>query len=125
MPLFLYNFVTIFVITKALHAVAVVKAGVFAILKITVYVFGLDLLSVTGATTPILWVAAITIIGASLVALHQDNLKRRLAYSTISQLSYVVLGAVLANAAGITGAARSTASATAGNVETPAKKRKL
>jgi multicomponent Na+:H+ antiporter subunit D len=62
-------------------------------------------LSVTGATTPILWVAVITIIGASLVALYQDNLKRRLAYSTISQLSYVVLGAVLANAAGITGAA--------------------
>jgi len=78
---------------------------VFAILKITVYVFGLDLLSGTGATTLVLWVAVITIIGASLVALHQDNLKRRLAYSTISQLSYVVLGAVLANAAGIAGAA--------------------
>ncbi|MBE29696.1 MAG: cation:proton antiporter [Acidiferrobacteraceae bacterium] len=92
-------------VSALLHAVAVVKAGVFAILKITVYVFGLDLLSVTGATTPILWVAVITIISASLVALYQDNLKRRLAYSTISQLSYVVLGAVLANAAGITGAA--------------------
>jgi len=92
-------------VSALLHAVAVVKAGVFAILKITVYVFGLDLLSVTGATTPILWVAAITIIGASLVALYQDNLKRRLAYSTISQLSYVVLGAVLANTAGIAGAA--------------------
>ena len=92
-------------VSALLHAVAVVKAGVFAILKITIYIFGLDLLSGTGATTPILWVAAITIIGASLIALHQDNLKRRLAYSTISQLSYVVLGAVLANAAGIAGAA--------------------
>jgi multicomponent Na+:H+ antiporter subunit D len=92
-------------VSALLHAVAVVKAGVFAILKITVYVFGLDLLSGTGATTLVLWVAAITIIGASLVALRQDNLKRRLAYSTISQLSYVVLGAVLANAAGIAGAA--------------------
>jgi|TARA_B100000315_G_scaffold79150_3_gene72533 multicomponent Na+:H+ antiporter subunit D len=92
-------------VSALLHAVAVVKAGVFAILKITVYVFGLDLLSGTGATTLVLWVAAITIIGASLVALRQDNLKRRLAYSTISQLSYVVLGAVLANAAGIVGAA--------------------
>ncbi len=92
-------------VSALLHAVAVVKAGVFALLKITVYVFGLDMLSGTGATTLVLWVAVITIIGASLVALHQDNLKRRLAYSTISQLSYVVLGAVLANAAGIAGAA--------------------
>ena len=92
-------------VSALLHAVAVVKAGVFAILKITVYVFGLDLLSGTGATTLVLWVAAITIIGASLVALRQDNLKRRLAYSTISQLSYVILGAVLANTAGIAGAA--------------------
>ena len=71
-------------VSALLHAVAVVKAGVFALLKITVYVFGLDLLSGTGATTLVLWVAVITIIGASLVALHQDNLKRRLAYSTIS-----------------------------------------
>jgi len=92
-------------VSALLHAVAVVKAGVFAILKITVYVFGIDLLADNRASSVILWVAAITIIGASLVALNQDNLKRRLAYSTISQLSYVVLGAVLANAAGITGAA--------------------
>ena len=92
-------------VSALLHAVAVVKAGVFAILKITVYVFGIDLLAGNRASSLILWVAAVTIIGASLVALNQDNLKRRLAYSTISQLSYVVLGAVLANAAGITGAA--------------------
>jgi multicomponent Na+:H+ antiporter subunit D len=88
-----------------LHAVAVVKAGVFAILKVTVYIFGIDLVGGSTASTALLWVAALTIIGASLVALYQDNLKRRLAYSTISQLSYVVLGAVLANAASISGAA--------------------
>ena len=92
-------------VSALLHAVAVVKAGVFAILKVTVYIFGIDLVGGSTASTALLWVAALTIIGASLVALYQDNLKRRLAYSTISQLSYVVLGAVLANAASISGAA--------------------
>lgn len=92
-------------VSALLHAVAVVKAGVFAILKVTVYIFGIDLVRGSTASTALLWVAALTIIGASLVALYQDNLKRRLAYSTISQLSYVVLGAVLANAASISGAA--------------------
>ena len=92
-------------VSALLHAVAVVKAGVFAILKVTVYIFGIDLVGGSTASTVLLWVAALTIIGASLVALYQDNLKRRLAYSTISQLSYVVLGAVLANAASISGAA--------------------
>ena len=92
-------------VSALLHAVAVVKAGVFAILKVTVYIFGIDLLGQTHATGWLLWVAAGTIVGASLVAMHQDNLKRRLAYSTISQLSYVVLGALLANAAGIIGGA--------------------
>ena len=92
-------------VSALLHAVAVVKAGVFAILKVTVYIFGIDLVGGSMASTALLWMAALTIIGASLVALYQDNLKRRLAYSTISQLSYVVLGAVLANAASISGAA--------------------
>jgi multicomponent Na+:H+ antiporter subunit D len=92
-------------VSALLHAVAVVKAGVFAILKVTVYIFGIDLVRGSTASTALLWVAVLTIIGASLVALYQDNLKRRLAYSTISQLSYVVLGAVLANAASISGAA--------------------
>ena len=92
-------------VSALLHAVAVVKAGVFSILKVTVYIFGIDLVGGSTASTALLWMAALTIIGASLVALYQDNLKRRLAYSTISQLSYVVLGAVLANAASISGAA--------------------
>jgi len=90
-------------VSALLHAVAVVKAGVFTVLKISVYVFGLDLLG-TLATTPWLaWAAAATIILGSLVAFTKDNLKARLAYSTISQLSYIVLGAMLANEFGIIG----------------------
>ena len=67
--------------------------------------FGLDLVRENGASNWLLWVAAGTILIASLIALQQDNLKRRLAYSTISHLSYVVLGALIANAAGIIGGA--------------------
>ncbi len=88
-------------VSALLHAVAVVKAGVFTILKGTVYLFGLDTLSETGASVYLLPVAAITIVLASLIALRKDNLKARLAYSTISQLSYIVLGALLANIHGI------------------------
>ena len=92
-------------VSALLHAVAVVKAGVFAILKVTIYVFGLDLVTTSWASDGLLWVAAATIVFASLIALHQDNLKRRLAYSTVSQLSCIVLGALLANASSIIGAA--------------------
>ena len=70
----------------------------------SVYIFGIDLLAQNGITDLLLWIVSITIIGASVIALNQDNLKRRLAYSTISQLSYVVLGAVLASTASVTGA---------------------
>ena len=90
-------------VSALLHAVAVVKAGVFAVLKITVYIFGIDLLAGIEARQLLLFVASFTIIGASLVALRQDNLKRRLAYSTVSQLSYVVLGAMLATEISIIG----------------------
>lgn len=90
-------------VSALLHAVAVVKAGVFGILKVTVYLFGLDLLSESGITQWLAYVAAATIVIASLVAMTRDNLKARLAYSTISQLSYVVLGALLANAWGVIG----------------------
>jgi multicomponent Na+:H+ antiporter subunit D len=90
-------------VSALLHAVAVVKAGVFTVMKIAIYVFGIDLLG-TLATTPWLaWAAATTIILGSLVAFTKDNLKARLAYSTISQLSYIVLGAMLANEMGIIG----------------------
>lgn len=91
-------------VSALLHAVAVVKAGVFTILKITIYLFGLERLTSTGASEWIMYVAGATILIASLIALRKDNLKARLAYSTISQLSYVILGALLANAAGVIGA---------------------
>ncbi len=90
-------------VSALLHAVAVVKAGVFTILKVSVYIFGLDLLGTLAATTWLAWAAATTIILGSLVAFTKDNLKARLAYSTISQLSYIVLGALLANRWGIIG----------------------
>jgi len=90
-------------VSALLHAVAVVKAGVFTILKIVVYIFGIDLLTDTGASVWLMYVAGFTIIAASVVALGKDNLKARLAYSTISQLAYIVLGAALATSAGIIG----------------------
>ncbi len=90
-------------VSALLHAVAVVKAGVFTVLKIAVYVFGIDLLQELATTDLLAWAAAATIILGSLVAFKKDNLKARLAYSTISQLSYIVLGAMLANEMGIIG----------------------
>lgn len=78
-------------VSALLHAVAVVKAGVFSVVKIVVYIFGLDMLKLTDGADWVLWISGLTIITASIIALQQDNLKRRLAYSTISQLSYVVL----------------------------------
>ncbi len=90
-------------VSALLHAVAVVKAGVFTVMKVLVYVFGIDLLRATGASGWLTWVAAATLLTAAGVALFQDNLKRRLAYSTISQLSYIVLGAALASPAAVLG----------------------
>lgn len=90
-------------VSALLHAVAVVKAGVFTVMKIVVYIFGTDFLFSTGASVWLAWVAAATIITASCVAITRDNLKARLAYSTISQLSYIVLGAALATQWGVIG----------------------
>jgi multicomponent Na+:H+ antiporter subunit D len=90
-------------VSALLHAVAVVKAGVFTVLKISVYIFGVDFIRETGAADWLIWFAAATIILASLRAIQKNNLKARLAYSTISQLSYIVLGALLANRWGIIG----------------------
>ncbi len=90
-------------VSALLHAVAVVKAGVFTVLKVTIYIFGPDFLQTSGATELIIWLPAITILVASLIALTRDNLKDRLAYSTVSQLSYIVLGAMLANEMGLIG----------------------
>ncbi len=90
-------------VSALLHAVAVVKAGVFSILKVTLYIFGPDFIASTGADTWLIWLPATTILLASLIAMTCDNLKERLAYSTIGQLSYIVLGAVLANSTGLLG----------------------
>ncbi|HJO35591.1 MAG: proton-conducting transporter membrane subunit [Pseudomonadota bacterium] len=90
-------------VSALLHAVAVVKAGVFTVLKVVVYVFGLDFLQETSASDWLLFVASFTLISASLIALTRNNLKARLAYSTISQLAYIVLGAALATGLGVVG----------------------
>jgi hypothetical protein len=90
-------------VSALLHAVAVVKAGVFTVVKVVVYVFGIDFLAASGANQWLLYVAGGTIILASLVAMTKDNLKARLAYSTVSQLAYVVAGALLATPYGILG----------------------
>ena len=92
-------------VSALLHAVAVVKAGVFTVLKVTVYIFGTDFIVESNASDWLIWFAAGTVILASLIAMTQDNLKRRLAYSTVSQLSYIVLGALLASNASVLGSA--------------------
>lgn len=90
-------------VSALLHAVAVVKAGVFTILKICIYIFGLDLLSVLPTTQFLLYLAGASILLASIVAMRQDNLKARLAYSTVSQLGYITMGALLATSSGVIG----------------------
>jgi multicomponent Na+:H+ antiporter subunit D len=90
-------------VSALLHAVAVVKAGVFTVLKVAIYIFGIDFLAEIPVTRWLMYVAAATILLAALAALRQDNLKLRLAWSTISHLSYVVLGALLATPLGIVG----------------------
>ena len=92
-------------VSALLHAVAVVKAGVFTVLKVTIYIFGTDFITNSGANDWLIWFAGATILLASLIAMAQDNLKLRLAYSTISQLSYIVLGALLATRMSILGSA--------------------
>ena len=77
--------------------------GVFVVVRIVLHVFGVKLLSGIGLGTALAYYASFTIIVASTIALRQDNLKARLAYSTISQLSYVILGVALLSPSGITG----------------------
>ncbi len=90
-------------VSALLHAVAVVKAGVFSMVKISVYIFGLDSLRAMDFREVILWVPALTILLASAIAMRQDDIKARLAYSTVSQLSYIVLGALMVNQLSMTG----------------------
>ena len=82
-------------VSALLHAVAVVKTGVFAILRIIIFIFGSNLMMDIGVDVFVITFASFTIIIASLLALSRDNLKARLAFSTISQLSYIILGAAL------------------------------
>ncbi len=90
-------------VSALLHAVAVVKAGVFTIIRVVLFIFGADLVQGLNLGYYLAYFAAFTIIVASLIALRQDNLKRRLAYSTISQLSYTILGVALLTPSAITG----------------------
>ena len=92
-------------VSALLHAVAVVKAGVFSVLKVVVYIFGPEHLLATGASEWLVYLATFSLLAASVVALTKDNLKARLAYSTVSQLSYIVLGAAIATPLALVGAA--------------------
>ena len=103
-------------VSALLHAVAVVKAGVFSVLKIITYIFGLDFLAASGQGLWLQYAAATTIIIASLIAFTKQNLKARLAYSTVSQLSYIVLGAALANSLGMIGGGMHIAMHAAGKI---------
>lgn len=88
-------------VSSLLHAVAVVKAGVFTIMKVSVYIFGIDLISSLDAAYWLSLLAGFTILSASIIAMTKDNLKARLAYSTISQLSYIIMAAMLGVATGV------------------------
>jgi multicomponent Na+:H+ antiporter subunit D len=90
-------------VSSLLHAVAVVKVGVFSIVRIITGIFGIQLLTTTHLNTLICVIAGFTVIAASLIALSQDNLKRLLAFSTVGQLSYIILGAGIANTLGVQG----------------------
>jgi multicomponent Na+:H+ antiporter subunit D len=90
-------------VSALLHAVAVVKVGVFSIVRVITAIFGTELLQTFDLSTPLLLVASTTILVGSFIALSQDNLKRMLAFSTIAQLSYIVLGAALLSPKGVTG----------------------
>jgi multicomponent Na+:H+ antiporter subunit D len=82
-------------VSALLHAVAVVKMGVFCVLRVVFHVFGTGLVDGLGLGIATAYLASFTILMASVYALTRDDLKARLAYSTVSQLSYIVLGAVL------------------------------
>lgn len=90
-------------VSALLHAVAVVKSGVFGVIRMVGFVFGSDVMVSYGLNEILMVLAGATILIASLLAFRQDNLKRRLAYSTVGHLSYIVLGAALITPIGMTG----------------------
>ncbi|CCO25048.1 monovalent cation/H+ antiporter subunit D family protein [Maridesulfovibrio hydrothermalis] len=82
-------------VSALLHAVAVVKAGVFSVSRVILSGFGVDLMDKLGLGLPTAYLAAFTIVTASLIALTKDDIKARLAYSTVSQLSYIIIGVAM------------------------------
>ncbi len=90
-------------VTALLHAVAVVNAGAYAVLRVIYYAFGADFLYGTTAQAIALGIACFTIVFGSAMAVKEQHFKRRLAYSTISNLSYMLMGAALMTPAGMTG----------------------
>jgi multicomponent Na+:H+ antiporter subunit D len=90
-------------VSALLHAVAVVKVGVFSTVRVMLYVFGVDTMSRLNLGLPTAYFVSITILVASIIALSKDNLKLRLAYSTVSQLSYIILGVALLTPTGVEG----------------------
>jgi len=90
-------------VSALLHAVAVVKVGVFSTVRVMLHVFGVDLMDALNLGMPTAYFVSFTIVVASVIALSKDNLKARLAYSTVSQLSYVILGVALLTPHGIDG----------------------
>ncbi|MBT8331932.1 MAG: monovalent cation/H+ antiporter subunit D family protein, partial [Deltaproteobacteria bacterium] len=91
-------------VSALLHAVAVVKAGVFGIIRIVCHIYGIDIMHTLGLGVTLAAVAAFTIIVANFYAIGQNNLKRMLAYSTINQLSFIILGVALLSPMAVTGA---------------------
>lgn len=91
-------------VSALLHAVAVVKAGAFGIIRVVYDVYGIETTTLLSLTQPLLWLAAATVIYGSLKALQQQDIKRRLAYSTVSQVSYITLGVALAGPVAAVGA---------------------
>ncbi len=91
-------------VSALLHAVAVVKAGVFGMVRVVAFVFGPALLADMGAWAVLAVASSVTMVAAAVLALRHDNIKRRLAYSTISHLSYIVLGAAVLGPIALTGA---------------------
>jgi multicomponent Na+:H+ antiporter subunit D len=90
-------------VSALLHAVAVVKVGVFCTTRMMLYGFGIDLMGLLNLGIPTAYFVGFTIVMASVIALTKDNLKARLAYSTVSQLSYIILGVCLLTPHGISG----------------------
>ena len=90
-------------VSALLHAVAVVKVGVFSTTRVMLYVFGVDTMSALNLGIPTAYFVSFTILMASVIALSKDNLKARLAYSTVSQLSYIILGVALLTPTAIEG----------------------